>query len=63
MNSTPRTQVTTLIEGLSTEELADRLADVQAEAARIPPILDDDDLEQAIEDAADRIVSQRRNRS
>lgn len=46
-------------EDLTDEELAARLARLKDGAARSTPILDDDDLEEAIEQAADRIASQR----
>ena len=61
MSNAPRPASKTLIENLSGEELTARLAQLHTEARNWPPILDEDDIEQAIEDAADRVVDRRRN--
>jgi hypothetical protein len=42
----------------SHEELLERLASLKSRARQNLPILDDDDLEAAIEDAADRLTGE-----
>lgn len=41
---------------LDDDELLTRLASLKAKAAQATPILDDDDLEAAIDEAADRLT-------
>ena len=43
---------------ISREELLARLANVKRRASQSLPILDDDDLEAAIEEAADRLTTE-----
>jgi hypothetical protein len=61
VSNAPKPASRTLIENLTEEELTARLARLRTEAGNWLPILDEDDIEQAIEDAADRIVDRRRN--
>lgn len=49
-------------EDLTDEDLNARLARLKDQAARCTPIEDDDDLEEAIEQAADSIASRRAGR-
>lgn len=62
MSNAPRPAPRALVANLTEEELTARLAGLRLEAETRPPIFDEDDIEQAIEDAADRVVDQRRNR-
>jgi hypothetical protein len=56
-----RTDVTIIgwDEDLTEEELAARITAIKQQAGLHTPIYDDDDVEQAVEDAADRIASRR----
>lgn len=62
MNNASRSAPRALVEGMTEEEAAPRLADLYAQSAGRPPIFDEDDIEQAIEDAADRIIGRRGGR-
>jgi hypothetical protein len=57
VNLNPGITAQDLDKGTSKEELLVRLANLKWRAARSHPILDDDDLEGAIEEAAARLVS------
>jgi len=60
MSNAPRPTPNALIESLTNDETTELLANLHTQAAAMPPILDEDDVELAIEDASDRIVARRR---
>jgi hypothetical protein len=63
MSNAPRSAPNGLIESLTVDEAAELLTSLHAQAAGMPPVLDEDDVEQAIEDASDRIVARRRRQN
>ncbi len=58
MNVNPSIAVHDWDKGTSQEELIERLASLKSQARQNLPILDDDDLEAAIEEAADRLAGE-----
>ena len=58
MNVNPSIAVHDWDKDTSREELLERLASLKCRARQSLPILDDDDLEAAIEEAADRLTGE-----
>ena len=58
MNVNPSIAVHDWDKDTSQEELLERLANLKCQARQNLPILDDDDLEAAIEEAADRLTGE-----